>query len=361
MALPDKDLAILSTFVPFGPARIALLVKYFGSPAKVWTASEKRLLQTGLNPKLVTAFNTHRKAFDSKAFFDKLSAIGATFTTLGASDYPANLAQLTDVPTTLYIRGKVLPQDENAVAIVGSRKITTYGKEVTTQFATQLAGYGVTIVSGLAFGVDRYAHESALLAGGRCIAVLASGIDEITPHSNEWLGKKILSAGGAILSEFPPGTLVQKSYFPHRNRIISGLSKAIVVVEGAEQSGTLHTAKHAADQGKEVFAVPGQISSPLSAAPHMLIRNGAKIAFSPRDVLVELDVQLKVDRASVQQVLPDTSEEAKLLTVLAGEPLYLDELARILGVAVSLVSQNLTTLELKGLVKNVGGGKYAKV
>lgn len=360
MSAPDADLALLSTFIPFGPTRISVLVKYFGSAKKVWFASRNSLMETGLSRSLVLAFEEHRTKITPSTFLAKLAALEVTFTTNGADDYPANLTGLVGAPTTLFVRGKMLSDDHTAVAIVGTRKITNYGKEVTQRFATRLAEYGVTIISGLAFGVDRYAHESALAAGGRCIAVLASGIDQITPVSNKWLGEQIIERGGAVISEFPPGTVLQKSYFPHRNRIISGLSRAVVVVEGAEKSGTLHTAKHAADQGKEVFAVPGQITSPLSAAPHMLIQNGAKIAFGPEDVLTELDMQLKVDKSSITKVLPSTSEEVAIAEQIANEPLHLDELARILKMPVAKVSQTLTMMELKGSVRHLGSGTYKK-
>lgn len=361
MSGPDKYLVALSTYLPFGPARLSLLTNYFGSAGGVWAADKSELLETGLSAKLVDGFVKHRRNFSSKEFFANLKEKGITFTTIGDESYPENLVGIVGAPTTLYIRGRLTKNDVNAIAVVGSRKITSYGRQVTEKFAVELAQYGVTIVSGLAFGVDRYAHESALSVGGRCIAVLASGVDDITPRSNEWLGKKIIQSGGAVISEFPPGTKVQKSYFPQRNRIISGLAKAILVVEGAEKSGTLHTARHAADQGKEVFAVPGQVTSPLSAAPHYLIKNGAKVAFSAKDIIEELDMQLKVDRQAMGEILPATKEEAKLLDKLANEPLHLDELARILKLPISSISQNLTVMELKGLVKNVGGSKYQKI
>ena len=275
--------------------------------------------------------------------------------------YPQNLRDLDDAPSVLYIKGKVKPQDSNAVAIVGSRRITVYGKEVTERFAGELARLGITIISGLAFGIDLEAHKKCLEAEGRCIAVLASGLDQITPKSNEWLGLKILKAGGALISEYPLGTIPQKSFFPFRNRIISGLSRAVLVIEGRQKSGTLHTASHAAKQGREVFAVPGQITSPMSEAPHFLIKNGAKIAFSVNDILEELDLHLKINREEIEKVLPSSKDEEKLLQILENEPLHLDEVARISTLKVSDVSARLTMMEIKGMVKSLGKGVYKKL
>jgi len=197
-------------------------------------------------------------------------------------------------------------------------------------------------------------------AGGRCIAVMASGIDIVTPRSNEWLGKKILASGGAIVSEYPPGTVPQRQFFPYRNRIISGLSRAVVVVEGMIKSGTIHTAKHAADQGRQVFAVPGPITSPMSQAPHYLIKNGAKMVTDVADILEELNLQLAVDKEKMEKLLPADSAEAKIIGVLEKETLHLDEIARILDMSVSEISARLTIMELKGLVKSLGNGVYKR-
>ena len=242
--------------------------------------------------------------------------------------------------------------------MVGSRKISSYGREVATRFASEFASFGVTVVSGLAFGIDAASHKAALDSGGNCIAVLASSVDNITPRSNIWLGKKIIESGGLVVSEYPLETEVQKGFFPFRNRIISGLSKAVIVVEGMEKSGTLHAASHAAKQGREVFAVPRQITSSLSGAPHYLIKNGSSIAFSAKDVLDELDLQLKVDKKAVEKIMPSDKLEEKILKVLETEEKHADEIARELKLSASDVSAKLTMMELKGLVKNIGGGEY---
>ena len=351
---------VLYSYIPFGPARFKLLVDYFGSAKAVWNTNRNKLESVGLKKEAVADFLKYRDTFNVKDYFNRLKNLSIEVVTKDDASYPQNLRELDDAPPVLYIKGKIKSQDTNAIAIVGSRRITAYGKEVTERFAQELARLGVTIVSGLAFGIDVEAHKSCLEAGGRCIAVLASGLDQITPRSNEWLGLKILKAGGALISEYPLGTTPQKSFFPFRNRIISGLSKAVLVIEGRQKSGTLHTASHAAKQGREVFAVPGQITSPMSEAPHFLIKSGAKIAFSVKDVLDELDLQLKIDREEVEKVLPSTKDEEKLLQILENEPLHLDEIARISTLEIKDISARLTMMEIKGLVKSLGSGVYKR-
>jgi DNA processing protein len=355
-----KYLAAVYSFLPFGPARTQLLIRYFKSAKNVWKASDKKLLEVGLKRKVVNKFSKYRKEFDHRSYFRKLKDKKIGFVTILDKDYPKNLVDLDDAPPVLYYRGDIGAFDENAVAMVGSRKISSYGREVTKRFATEFASYGVTVISGLAFGIDAASHKAALDAGGNCIAVLASSVDDITPRSNQWLGKKIIKSGGLVVSEYPLGTEVQKGFFPFRNRIISGLSKAVIVVEGMEKSGTLHTASHAAKQGREVFAVPGQITSPLSGAPHFLIKNGSSIAFSVKDVLDELDLQLKVDKKAVEKIMPSDELEEKILEVLENEEKHKDVIARKLTLSASEISAKLTMMELKGLVKNIGGGEYKK-
>jgi DNA processing protein len=217
---------------------------------------------------------------------------------------------------------------------------------------------GIAIISGLALGIDAIAHRAVVDSGGRGIAVLASGLDKITPSSNIFLAKNLLEKGGCIVSEFPLGHEPTKIDFPSRNRIISGMSKIVLVIEGAKKSGTLLTASHAGNQGRTVFAVPGQITSPNSEVPHFLIQNGARIAFSPKDILDELGVEFKVDRGAVEKIMPGDEIEKKILEILEKEPLHLDEVSRISKLEVSLISSKLTILVLKGLIKEVEGNVY---
>lgn len=354
-------LVALSAFIPFGPKRIELLTGYFGSAKKVWNASPKKLILVGINEKQVGAFETFRKAFDIESYLKKLEKLKIDFVVKADKNYPENLKDLDNAPSVLYIRGKLISSDANAVAVVGSRKMTSYGREVTEKFSSDLANFGITIISGLARGIDTAAHKGALSAGGRTIAVLGCGLDSVYPPENLGLAKEIIQKGGALVSEYPLGYPALPTNFANRNRIVSGLSKAVLVVEGAEKSGTLLTASSAAEQGRTVFAVPGQITSPLSAAPLFLLKNGAKIATEPPDILEELDIQVKVDREKIEKVMPSTKDEAELLEILANEPLHLDELARISSLDTPSVSARLTIMELKGLVKNLGGGVYRRI
>jgi len=349
----------LYSFVPFGPARINLLISYFGSAKKAWGASSRQLLEIGLKEKVVHDFLTFRESFNSKEYFFRLKRLSVDFVTEKDHDYPENLADLEDAPSVLYIKGSLKKSDTNAVAIVGSRKMTSYGREVAGNFASQLASLGVTIVSGLARGIDTVAHSTALESGGRTIAVLGCGLDKMYPPENISLAKKIIESG-AVVSEYPLGYPALPTNFASRNRIISGLSKATVVIEGLEKSGTLLTASAAAEQGRSVFAVPGQITSPMSAAPLFLLQNGAKMATKASDILEELNLQLNVDRERVEQVLPADALEAQLTEIIANEPLHLDEIARISSLSVANISAKLTVMELKGMVKNLGGGVYKK-
>lgn len=360
MVSEKQYLIALYAFIPFGPARLTLLKNYFKSYKDVWNATTKDLLNVGLNRSIVESFNKYKSNFDFDKFFANLDKNNINTLTFEDKDYPPNLADLDDAPLVLYVRGEIKLSDTNAVAIVGSRKMTSYGRDVTEKLSSQLAAYGVTIVSGLAFGVDVAAHKAAVEVSGRCIAVLASGVDVVTPRSNDWLGKRILKIGGALVSEYPPGTDPQRSFFPFRNRIISGLSKAVVVIEGMEKSGTIHTANHAAKQGREVFAVPGQITSPMSQAPHFLIKNGAKMVTDVSDILNELNMQLKVDKDLVEKIMPSDKTEEMIIETLQNEKMHLDEIARSLKLSVNEVSAKLTMMELKGMVRNMGNGEYGK-
>ena len=360
--MTEKEyLTALYSFIHFGPARTKLLISYFGSAKDAWNVGRRDLLEIGLNVKVIDEFVKYRDSFVFKDFFGFLKKRNIGVLEIKDKEYPDNLRDLDDAPMVLYVRGNLNKNDINSVAIVGSRKMTSYGKEVTQKLSSQLAVLGISVVSGLAFGIDITAHRSTLEAGGRCIAVLASGIDIITPRSNEWLGQEIIKSGGAIISEYPPGVIPKKYFFPFRNRIISGLSKAVIVVEGMIQSGTIHTANHAANQGRQVFAVPGQITSPMSGAPHYLIKNGAKMLTDVKDILDELDLQLKVDKESVEKVMPGDKFESEIVSILEREPFHLDELARIINLQINEISARLTVMELKGMVKNIGNGVYKKV
>lgn len=294
--LEKKYLTALYSFTKFGLARTMLLVKYFGSAKNAWKADISDLSAVGLSGAMVDEFNAYREQFDISEYFRKLDKLSIDVITQDDKDYPNNLRGFDDAPLVLYVKGTMKPDDINSVAIVGTRKMTSYGRKVATMLATGLADHGVTIVSGLALGIDAAAHWAAVKAGGRCVAVLASGLDKFTPVTNTSLAKAIIRNGGAVVSESPLAAKIWPSSFVLRNRIISGMARAVVVVEGAQKSGTLLTASSAAAQGKQVLAVPGQITSPMSAAPHFLLRAGVKMVTSVSDILEELDMQVRVDK-----------------------------------------------------------------
>lgn len=344
-----------------GPVRFQQLLRYYKSVERAWKAPPQDLLRLGWSAEAVRKLYEIKKKVDLKTEMDRASTKDVRLITWESADYPENLRRIPDPPFLLYVRGCLEPRDSLALAVVGSRKMTNYGSDVTQMLVGELAASGLTIVSGLAFGVDCVAHRSALAAGGRAIAVLASGVDKITPRSNESLAREIIERGrGAIVSEFPLGTEPKNFFFPFRNRIISGLSLAVLVTEAAEKSGTFHTVKAALDQGREVFAVPGPIYNPLSRGPLKLIKDGAKMACSAEDILAELEVRERLQAERAKIILPENPLEEEVLRVLASGEKHLDLIVRSLSLPTGRVASLLTGMELKGMVRDIGGGVYRK-
>ena len=356
----SEYLVAISAFTFFGPARVRLLVSYFKSAKKVWVSTFKELVELGLKDTKVREFIDFRNKFDIGSYFQRLSGQNIKTTTFLDKDFPGILIDLENSPVVLYYKGTLKGLKNNSVAIVGTRKMTSYGREVTEKFSSELASFGVTIISGLARGIDTMAHKACISSGGTTIAVLGSGLDNIYPPENKNLANEIVQKGGSLISEYPLGYAALPANFVIRNRIISGLSSCVLVIEGAEKSGTLLTASHAGEQGKTVFAVPGQITSPLSKAPLYLLKNGARIATETKDILDELDMEIKVDKEKMRKISPDIPEEVEIIKFLENEPLFLDELVRISGEKTSEISARLTIMEMKGLVRNMGGGKYKR-
>jgi DNA processing protein len=274
--------------------------------------------------------------------------------------YPTRLKEIDQPPPVLYLRGELTTEDSWAVAVVGTRRVSAYGRQVAEEVASFLATNGVTVISGLARGVDAIAHQSALKAGGRTIAVLGCGVDRIYPPENAQLAEKIMT-GGALVSDYAPGTPPDAANFPPRNRIISGLSTATVIVEAGETSGALITAQFAVDQGREVFAVPGNIYAPQSKGTNRLIAQGAHPMLSVRDLLDVLNLTHVTEQRLVRKVLPTDETESKLMSVLTHEPLHMDEIRNQTGLPIERVSATLVMMELKGMVRQVGGMNYVAV
>ncbi len=340
-----------------GAVRLRSLLTYFGSLEEAWNATPVEWQEAGLSPKLAESLTSVRATVNLDRLWDQIEKQGITVLTWEDDDYPPRLKQIEHPPPVLYLRGQLTLDDQFAVAIVGARRITPYGRQVTDELASHLASQGITVISGLARGVDAMAHTAALRAGGRTLAVLGCGVDKIYPPEHAPLAEKIIHQG-ALLSDYPPGTPPDAANFPPRNRLISGLSMAVVVVEAGETSGALLTAHFAAEQGREVFAVPGSIYAPQSKGANKLIQNGAHPLLSPQDLLQALDLTRAGEYKAARKALPADAVEAQVLAVLGPEPKHVDEIGRQMGLPIEKVSATLILMEIKGLVRQVGGMHY---
>jgi len=345
-----------------GMKRIEKLTKQFGSLGNVWNADEKLLRDAKLGDKLIEKLLIQRQKLDLQTEYDKLSKYQAHMLIFTDEDYPATLRTISDPPPVLYIRGKLLPQDEKALAVVGTRKCTRYGKDVSAHLSEQLAQSGITIISGLAQGIDASAHEGALKGNGRTLAILGCGVDRIYPTQNTELAQKIIQRG-ALISEFPIGTPPLADNFPRRNRIISGLSLGVLVIEAPEKSGALITASVAAEQGREVFVIPGNITNNMAGGTNKLLQDGAKLVVSAKDVLDELrfEYALVQTRTKTETIHPSTDEESFILKFIRQEPTHIDDIIRQSGLNSAEVMGLLTILELKGLAQSAGYMQYSLV
>jgi len=356
-------LAFSEFFEFIGPHRFRALLRAFGSAEAAWKKIDSEILvRLGLGKERAAEFFRNRKSLNLETKTKLISRLGVSLIADFEDSYPPRLKAISDPPYLLYVRGNLMKRDELALAVVGSRKATSYGREVTRTLVWDLANAGLTIVSGLAYGIDTLAHQAALEAGGRTIAVLASGIDNITPRANIGLAEKITASGqGAVLSEFPLGTSPQPFYFPIRNRLISGLSLGVLVIEAARKSGALITAGCALDQGRDVFAVPGSIFSLLSVGANDLIKQGAKLVQTAQDVLEELKLGGKRETSRARDVLPESVEEKAILDLLESGELTVDEIVRELGIAPAVVSSTLTLMLMKGMVRELGSSRYGRI
>jgi DNA processing protein len=341
-----------------GPAKIQALLDYFGDLAAAWQATEYQLRQIGVDQRAIQAFLATRAEIDLEARLAEVEAAGVTLLAWDSPAYPRYLREIPNPPPLLYVLGEVQETDRWAVAVVGTRRLTSYGRQATRDLVTGLVRSGVTIVSGLARGIDAVAHKTALEMGGRTLAVLGSGLDCIYPPENRLLVKQMAAGQGAAISEYGLGIQPEAKNFPPRNRLISGLSLGVIVVEAGERSGALITSTFAVEQNREVFAVPGNITSPASRGTNHLIQQGAKLITRVDDVLEELNLTLAPEQKAVQLALPESAEEALLWSHLSTEPQHVDELSRIAALPSALVSSTLTLMELKGMVQQVGGMKY---
>jgi len=349
-----------------GNVFIKRLLSRFHSPAEVFGATESDLSQVeGARPQAVAAILGFEGWDDVRREFERATKAGVDIIGFDDPAYPANLREIHDPPPVLYVKGTLIAEDKLAVAMVGSRQATPVGRQVTRRSARELASRGITVVSGGARGIDTEAHRGALSANGRTICVLGCGIDVCYPPENDEIFG-LVAASGAVISEFPMGTQPEPNNFPRRNRIISGISLGVIVVEAAGDSGSLITASYALEQGREVYAVPGSVSSPTSRGTNSLIKRGAKLVEGPQDVLEDLFPSLKGylrefgshDKAPPALNLED--DEKALYDCISAEPVHIDALVSRSGIPASRTLAILLGMELKGAVKQVAGMRFVR-
>jgi DNA processing protein len=358
---PHPDLLALHLLPGLGPVRTAALLERFGSAGAVLRAAASRLREVPhIGEKLSEELPRAAAAVDVDAELALIERHGTHLRALGTPDYPAALSHIPDPPHLLYVRGTLLPADAKAVALVGSRKFTGYGRRVAERLATDLARAGYTIVSGLARGIDGIAHRAALKAGGRTLAVLAGGLSRIYPPEHAELANEV-AAAGALVSEAPMAQDPLAGMFPARNRIISGLSRGVVIIEAADKSGALITARHAAEQGRTAFAVPGPVDAPTSAGTNALIREGAVLVRGAEDVIEELEGVRAPMTPVAPAPPPELDEVQRRLWEFLGEGArHLDEMAQRLSLPVPQLSGALMALEMKKLVRRLPGNRYER-
>ncbi len=341
-----------------GQVRSVLLENKFGNLKEAWYAGPAELRATGLDSRSVDAIITRRPRISLDDEMEKLERHSVKAIICKDPSYPPLLREIDDHPPILYVRGNLIPEDECSIAIVGTRRASSYGRQTAEEMTCELTRHNITIVSGLAVGIDTVAHRAALKAGGRTIAVAGCGLDIVYPADNAALASQI-TEHGALISEFPLGTRPRADNFPRRNRIMSGISRGVLVIEAGERSGALITAHMAVEQNREVFAVPGNIYSPASKGTNRLIQEGAKLVRNCADVLEELNLAMVPQQLEMPEPAPSvTDTEAQLLELLSTETHHIDEICRRSGMSMPMVNSMLTILELRGIVKQVGSMNY---
>ncbi|MDP3987698.1 MAG: DNA-processing protein DprA [Candidatus Levybacteria bacterium] len=364
-----------SAFPGVGPAKFKALLANFGSAKEAWSAGKEdleKVLGKALTPKL----EEFRNNFSIEGYAKVLEKKKVWFITRRDKEYPKSLLEIKNPPIILFGKGQAEilhfvqnDKEERAIAVVGTRKITQYGRDVTKLLTEELVMAGFTIVSGLAAGVDSVAHQTAIDCGGKTIAVLGCGVDICIPPQNQALYNSIISGNGVIVSELPLSHPPTKGSFPSRNRIIAGLSQAVLVTEGAEDSGALITADYAFKNHRKVFAVPGPITSSLSKGPYKLISKGAKLVTNARDIIDELGIDVKGIKGTTSttsikgrtKISGASEEENRILEILENEPLHFDAIARILKLDSSKTASILSIMEIKGMVKSLETGFFSLV
>jgi DNA processing protein len=355
-----KYLHALNKIEGIGLQKIKTLLAAFGTAENIWQASLPALRQTLGGDKLPERIFLEKQKIDPDAEWEKLEKSSIRAIDLINPNYPRLLKEIHNPPYIIYTRGELVFDEIPTIAIIGSRKFSSYGEQLANTFARDLATAGFTIVSGLALGIDAISHKGTLEVKGKTIAVLGSGVDDesIYPRANFNLAQEIIASGGLVMSDYPPGTPPTRMTFPARNRIIVGLSLGTLVIEAGEKSGALITARMTLENNREVFAIPGSIFSPTSIGTNNLIKSGAKMVTCMQDILEELNLSQALETKQKTLKLPENKEEETLLEVLSDIPLHIDNIAKQSNLTVSAISANLTMMEIKGWVKNLGGQNY---
>ncbi len=354
-----KYLNALNKIQGAGPKTMRKLMSFFDSWESVWKADLESLLQSGTGPALSNRLISERQNLDPNEEWKKLEQEDMRMITEEDPEYPRLLKEIPDHPYIIYMRGEI-DLNRPMISIVGSRKHTEYGSRVAYAFARDLAKAGITVVSGMALGIDSIVHRGALDGGGQTIAVLGDSLDDrnIYPRNNFNLSREII-ASGCLLSDYPIETPASTpGVFPARNRIVAGLSMGTLVVEAGEKSGTLITSQLALDYNRDVFTVPGSIFSPQSIGTNKLAKQGAKIVTSVKDILEELRLEEVSSIKPKEARIPESNEEKILLEILSADPLHIDKLSKLSKLSSSGVASTLAMMEIKGWVRNIGGQNY---
>lgn len=356
----------LNLIAGIGPRTQQSLLERFTTAEAVFRAGDAELRDVeGIGPKLAAAIIAAGASSHAEAEFARCRELGVELLFRGSTGYPRSLAEIPDPPSVLYCRGTLEPRDQLAVAMVGSRRCTHYGRQMAERLAGALARAGLTVISGLARGIDAAAHEGALAAGGRTLAVMGTGLANIYPPEHKALAERVIRQG-ALLAESALDQAPVPGLFPQRNRIISGMSQAVIVVEASRNSGALHTVRHAMEQGREVFAVPGRIDSLASEGCHDIIRDGATLIRNADDVLQALGPMVAPVSATSSEMVHSPREltldpqERRVLNLVTIDPIHIDEILRTAELEASRVLSTLTVLEMRRFVKRLPGGCYCR-
>jgi len=352
----------LSRLPDFGPAKFRKILAAFGSLEEAWQAHLPELVSAGLSEREAEAAIVGRAGINPDSELEKMESMGIGAVTIRDQAYPGNLKELFDAPPLLFFRGDMKCLEGPCLAVVGARKHTAYGQAAAEKLVPPLAGAGITIVSGLALGIDAIAHASALKAKGLTAAILGSDLSwaNIGPKTNFKLAEEIIASGGCLVSEYAVPTAANKATFPQRNRIISGLSRGVLIIEAGEYSGSLITASCALEQNRDIFAVPDSIFSPYSAGANNLIKRGAKPVTTADDILGDWLCQETLKLDENKPMLEADEAEQSILDALFSEPLHIDKLSEVCQIRINILAGKLMLMELKGMVRSAGAGKYIK-